>query len=488
MTNEHPIKSPRKLIEVALPLDKINEEAARRKRKAPKGYPTTLHKWWAQRPVAAARAVIFGQLVNDPSWKWEIEHPGEIPPGHLKATWAKSRKRLFSILDDMIKWENTVDDTVLDRARVEIQRSWEETCELNKDHPQAGTLFNPKTPPSLCDPFSGSGTIPMEGQRLGLRVFASDLNPVAVLIGKASFDVPTRFAGRAPIGPQVEAESELLREGWPRATGLAEDVRRYGSWVEAEARKRVGRLYPQIEITKEMVKGRADLKGQSGTKVDVVAWIWARTVKSPNPAFSDVHIPLAGTFLLSTKSGKEAFVDPVIEGRNYHFAVKVGKPPAEASGGTKLAKGNSFRCLLSNTPIPYSYVDEEISAGRGGFKMMAVVVDGPHGRQYLPATEEMERLALGAKAAWKPETPTRGTFGSNAQGRIYGFRTFGDYFLPRQLSTLTTLCDLLADVRNKVKADAASKGFPEDDRGLEAGGCGAAAYADAIRAHPPMLD
>jgi len=184
------VKSPRKLIEVALPLDAINAEAALRKRKAPAGYPTAIHKWWAQRPPAAARAVIFAQFVNDPSWKWELENPGVIPPGHLKASWAASRKRLFKIIEDLVLWENTTNEAVLERARAEIRRSWREACELNKDHPQAAELFNPDKLPALHDPFAGGGTIPLEAQRLGLETYASDLNPVAVLINKAMSEIP----------------------------------------------------------------------------------------------------------------------------------------------------------------------------------------------------------------------------------------------------------------------------------------------------------
>ena len=209
----HPIKSPRKLIEVALPLDAINEESARRKRKAPGGYPTTLHKWWAQRPVAAARAVIFSQLVNDPSWKWESDHSGKIPPSHLKASWAKSRKRLFLIIEDLVKWENTNNEGVLEKARSEIRKSWAEVCELNRDHPHASELFNPLKLPSLHDPFAGGGSIPMEGQRLGLEVFASDLNPVAVLINKAMIEIPPKFAGRLPVGPVSTGSPPALSMG-----------------------------------------------------------------------------------------------------------------------------------------------------------------------------------------------------------------------------------------------------------------------------------
>jgi putative DNA methylase len=287
MTATHPVKSPKKLIEVALPLDAINVAAAREK-SIRHGHPSTLHLWWARRPLAAARAVIFGQLVSDPSWKWELEHPGEVPPSHLKASWAASRKRLFSIIEDLVKWENTTNEEVLERARAEIRKSWRETCELNKDHLQAAELFNPEKLPPLHDPFAGGGTIPLEAQRMGLEAYASDLNPVAVLINKAMIEIPPKFAGRAPVGPLTKGErvSGLgLQHDWPGATGLAEDVRRYGAWMRDEALKRIGHLYPPVEITAEMAEDRLDLKPLIGQKRTVIAWLWALGQK-PQPGLS----------------------------------------------------------------------------------------------------------------------------------------------------------------------------------------------------------
>lgn len=245
MMSSYPVKSPKKLIEVALPLGAINEEAALRKRKAPGGYPTTLHSWWAQRPVAAARAVIFAQLVNDPSWRWELERPGEVPPNHLKASWAANRKRLFQIISELVKWETTTDEELLEKARAEIRRSWRETCELNHDHPEAATLFDPERMPGLHDPFAGGGTIPLEAQRLGLEAFASDLNPVAVLINKAMIEIPPKFAGKPPVNPEAYRTKRSSAHKWNGAQGLAEDVRYYGKWMRDEAEKRIGHLYPK---------------------------------------------------------------------------------------------------------------------------------------------------------------------------------------------------------------------------------------------------
>jgi hypothetical protein len=256
-----------------------------------------------RRPLAAVRAVLFGQMVNDPSWKWEMEHPGEIPPNNLKASWAASRKRLFGILEELVTWDNTTNEDVIEKARAEIRKSWRESCELNEDHPQAGELFDPNKIPALHDPFAGGGAIPLEAQRLGLDAYASDLNPVAVLINKARIEILSKFAGRPPVNPEKRKENALIEREWRGAQGLAEDVRYYGRWMRDEAAKRIGHLYPTIEVTEEMAKDRLDLKALIGHELTVVAWLWARTVKSPNPAFRHVHVPLLSTFTLSGKEG-----------------------------------------------------------------------------------------------------------------------------------------------------------------------------------------
>ena len=335
MTMSHPVISPKKLIEVALPLDAINAAAAQAKSQFATATRPTLHLWWARRPLAAARAVIFAQLVHDPEDLWRCQNPGQEPNQQVKGHWTKARARLFKIIEDLVLWENTTKESVLKPARDEIRKAWRETCELNKDHPQAKELFDPEKMPGLHDPFAGGGTIPLEAQRLGLEASASDLNPVAVLINKAMIEIPPKFAGKPPVHP--DAKNPLLT--WSGAAGLAEDVRRYGAWMRDEAFKRIGHLYPPIEITKEMVKERPDLKPYEGEKLTVIAWLWARTVKSPNPAFSHVDVPLASTFVLSSKEGKEAYVEPVIEQDGYRFTVKVGKPSAEAKAGTKAARG-----------------------------------------------------------------------------------------------------------------------------------------------------
>ena len=462
----------KKLIEVALPLDAINAASAREK-SIRHGHPSTLHLWWARRPLAAARAVIFAQMVDDPS-----AHPDLFP---TEADQEKERERLFDILKDLVLWENTTNEKVLEQARQEIRKSWRRTCADNTDHPRAAELFDPDKLPAFHDPFAGGGALPLEAQRLGLEAHASDLNPVAVLINKAMIEIPPKFAGQSPVNPASREERSLIEREWKGAQGLAEDVRYYGQWMRDEAERRIGHLYPQVEITEAMVRERPDLERYKGRKLTVIAWLWARTVRSPNPAFADVEVPLAATFMLSTKKGKEAYIEPVIEGRGYRFVVKVGTPEdAEAAkAGTKLSQG-SFRCLLSDVPIRYEYINDEANAGRMKERLMAIVVAGDRSRVYLSPTSEAEAVARSAKPTWRPDAPSRGTWASNAQGRRYGFRTFGDYFTPRQLVALTTLSNLVAEAVERIKRDAANSDLPNDGRPLRDGGTGAMAYAEAV--------
>ncbi len=472
-----PVKSPKKLIEVALPLDAINEAAAREK-SIRHGHPSTLHLWWARRPLAAARAVIFAQMVNDPGY----QQGGGFRYGVNKEKARKERERLFDIIKDLVKWENTNNEEVLERARAEIRRSWRETCELNKDHPDAARLFNPDKLPAFHDPFAGGGAIPLEAQRLGLESYASDLNPVAVTINKAMIEIPPRFAGRSPVGPlsAEEADGVLVKDGnWKGAQGLAEDVRHYGAWMREEAQKRIGHLYPQVEVTEAMAEERPDLKEYVGKKLTVIAWLWARTVKSPNPAYSDIEVPLVSTFVLSSKAGKEAYVEPVIEGRGYRFTVKKGVPPASAKNGTKLARGANFKCLLSNMPIDSDYIKDEGINGRMNSRLLAIVAEGHRGRIYLSPIDEHAIIAQSAVATWKPETPLPDD-PRNFWTVAYGLKTYGDLFTPRQLVALTTFSDLVGEAIEKCRRDAVAAGCSDDDQSLESGGQGATAYAQAV--------
>jgi len=470
----HPVISPKKLIEVALPLDAINVASAREK-SIRHGHPSTLHLWWARRPLATARAVIFSQLVNDPEDLWRCQNPGVEPNQQVKGHWTKARAKLFKIIEDLVLWENTTNEAVLKPAREAIRQSWRESCELNKDHPQAKQLFDPAKMPGLHDPFAGGGTIPLEAQRLGLEAYASDLNPVAVLINKSMIEIPPKFAGKAPVHP--DATNPLMN--WGGAAGLAEDVRSYGGWMHAEGLKRIRHLYPPIEITKAIVKDRPDLKQYEGEKLTVIAWLWARTVKSPNPAFSHVDVPLASTFILSSKEGKEAYVEPVIEKGGYCFTVKVGKPPVEAKAGTSFGKQKGFRCLMSQTPMNFDYLRSEGMARRMGQRLMAVVAEGTKGRVYLSPTAEHEAIANEARPTWKPETPIPAK-ALSIRVPLYGMSTHGDLFTPRQLVALTTFTDLVGEARERIRGDAVAAGLADDDRGLDTGGTGAKAYGEAV--------
>lgn len=475
----YPIKTPKKLIEVALPLDAINAACSREK-SIRHGHPSTLHLWWARRPLAAARAVIFAQMVNDPG--------GErgYYAGMTKAQAQIERERLFKIIEDLVLWENTNNEEVLERARAEIRKSWRETCELNKSHPQATELFNPEMLPGFHDPFAGGGAIPLEAQRLGLESYASDLNPVAVTINKAMIEIPPKFAGRAPVGPEVAADKVGKKkatrdafEDWSGAKGLAEDVRRYGAWMREVAQQRIGHLYPTIEVNAEMVAKSPDLAQYQGDKLTVIAWVWARTVRSPNPAFSHVEVPLASTFILSSKSGKEAYVQPVIDGDSYRFEVKVGIAPSSVHAGTTAGKRNAFICLLSDSPVDYKYIRIEGQAGRMGQRLMAIVAEGKRGRVYLSPTQEQIQMAESARPTWSPEMDLPNN-PRDFKTPNYGLTKFSDLFTARQLVTLTTFSDLVQEAIIRVRDDALSAGMADEGLGLDQGGTGATAYAEAV--------
>jgi putative DNA methylase len=451
----------KKLIEVALPLEDINREAAR-ENYIYKGNPSGIHKWWAQRPLAACRAMVFASIVDDPS-----EHVPELLAdtgkraaaekelkarkkawAGLKATFDKAssagmksvadpgalpeieeiieeqeRERLFNIIRELVKWENSNNDRVMTLARAEILRSTD------------------GNPPPVCDPFCGGGSIPLEAQRLGLEAHASDLNPVPVLITKALIEIPPKFAGKAPVNP--EAKEKLSASGsWRGAAGLGEDIRYYGQWMRDEAEKRVGHLYPKVKLPKE----------QGGGEATVIAWLWARTVASPNPVAKGAHVPLMRSFWLSTKPGKKTWLEPVIEkgGLTYRFEVRTGK--GEPRAGT-VGRGADV-CLLTNAPMTRDYIRAEAKAGRMGVRLMAIVADGPNGRTYVSPNAEHEVLAVNTKGPVDaPESEIVGDL-RYLTPVTYGMTKHRDLFTPRQLTTLSTLSSLVSKVRDKVLADS----------------------------------
>ena len=469
------VKSPKKLIEVALPLDDINVASAREK-SIRHGHPSTLHLWWARRPLATARAVLFAQMVNDPGYERHLQR------GVNKKEAAKERERLFDIIKKLVLWENTNNEAVLREARAEIEKSWRETCALNKNHPQADELFNPDKLPAFHDPFAGGGSIPLEAQRLGLESYASDLNPVAVLINKAMIEIPPKFAGHKPVGPVPKGEKQgTLHEDWSGARGLAKDVRRYGEWMREEAQKRIGHLYPPVEITADMAQERPDLKPLVGQKLTVIAWLWARTVKCPNPACG-CEMPLLSSFILSSKAGKETYLTPKFrEDLGLSFDVTTKKPTqlGDPKKGLKRGMSGIFECINCKTVTTRNYTAEQATKIGLGAVQTAIVCNGKNRRIYLPAKYGMVPDVI-------PEPNTAGlTVGLAPNPRDVWCRNFGlntpaDLFTPRQLIALTTFSDLVQVARQKVNQDAVSAGMDDDGLGLDDGGSGAAAYADAL--------
>ncbi len=511
----------KKLIEVALPLKEINEQSAREK-SIRHGHPSTLHLWWARRPLAACRAVLFAQLVDDPSSDPAYRRPdGSVDEDRAGI----KRAELFNLIEKLVRWENSNNPDVINRARAEIARCVAsrkiELGELKKEtiiygrgegkeHPdgplpndgrytawqidcrlataEAVNHFLGKYAPPVLDPFAGGGSIPLEAQRLGLRVHASDLNPVPVLINKALIEIPPKFAGLPPVNPDWQKKSreeKTLQSSWQGARGLAEDVRWYGRWMRDKAEKRIGHLYPKVKITQEMVDdGRPDLKPWLGQELTVIAWLWARTVASPDPSVGGKHVPLVRSFWLSKKKGKEAYVQPVVdrEKGTYEFKVKVGKPTDgfDPDKGTKPSgRGSNFECILSGSPIDGNYIKSMGQSEGLQSRLMAVVCEGVRGRIYLNPIEEMELTAREANPLWKPEFDLIGK--SADQLPLYGMKQYWQLFTPRQLTALTTFSDLVTEARKKVLEDAKKADIhPNDDRPLNEGGNGPQAYADAV--------
>lgn len=435
MTSDYQVPK-RKLIEVALPLEAINRESAREK-SIRHGHPSTLHLWWARRPLAAARAVLFAQLVDDPS-----SHPEEFPTVELQR---KERERLHKLVERLVVWENIQNEKLLAEAHAEILKSTD------------------GNPPPILDPFAGGGTIPLEAQRLGLEAHASDLNPVAVLINKALIEIPPKFTGQLPVNP--DAARNQLGHPWPRATGLAEDVRRYGQWMRDEAEKRIGHLYPKATLP-------------DGSQATVIAWIWARTVTCPNPACGIV-MPLMRTWWLGRKRGNEAYVVPTVADGKVSFTVGHGPrlPPATDGDGTIGRTGAV--CIACRAAVELSHIRAEGRAGRMGTQLMATVAESTRGRTYLGATQEHEFAAEVDRPINAPdgEIPTQAP---SFRVQAYGFKHYSDLFTARQLTSLTTFSDLVAEARERVLADALQAGMPDDGLRLEIGGTQATAYADAV--------
>ena len=470
---------PKKLIEVAMPLDRINEAAAKEK-SIRHGHPSTLHLWWARRPLAAARAVIFGQLVNDPSWRWELEQHELEPPASLRASWAASRQRLFSIIEELVQWENTNNRTLIAKARAEILKSWREVCVVNANHPLAATLFNPNELPDFHDPFAGGGTLPIEAQRLGLKAHASDLNPVAVLINKAMIEIPDRFQGIRPVNSAHTIKMDLLTTSWPELKGLAEDIRFYGQWMRDQAERRIGNLYPRAVVNADIVKKYPHLKSKLGASLPVIAWLWARTVKCPNPACSR-QMPLLSSCILSARTGQFCYLWPVIEQGVISFDVRDTPPPnvADPKKGFKRGMSGVFECAFCGTVTSRNYVaDQATSLGLGSVQT-AVVVETKEGRTYLPAITSLLPVEI-PQADLSGLEPELAPNPRDVWCRNFGLLRPKDLFTARQLVALTTFSDLIREAANLVKVDAVAAGIRDCSTPLRDGGNGATAYAEAV--------
>lgn len=425
----------KKLIEVAIPLEAINAASAREK-SIRHGHPSTMHLWWARRPLAACRAVLFAQLVDDPS-----SHPDRFPTQEAQEA---ERKRLFEIIGELVKWESSTNEEVLERARTEIRKS----C--------GGKL------PPVYDPFSGGGSIPLEAQRLGLPAYGSDLNPVAVIVGKAMIEIPPKFKNWTPIHPGLKERNQ-----YRNAEGLAEDVKYYGEWMRSKALERIGHLYPRISLPKEYGSGQGA----------VIAWIWTRTVRSQNPALGGAHVPLMKSSWLSAVKGNIAWVEIVVDRTSNSYSFDVRRHGAPETDGT--VQRTAAICAISGDTIPLSYIQEEGRAKRLGNKLAAIVCENESGKYFVNADDYHQSVALELDLDDEIDT-TIEHWRSCTNCVVYGFDTFHSLFTKRQLKALRTFSDLVAEAREVVLQDALAFGLSNDDASLEEGGVGAQAYADAV--------
>lgn len=509
MTTKHTkadLPPRKKLIEVALPLEAINRESAREK-SIRHGHPSTLHLWWARRPLAACRAVLFASLVDDPSSDPAYRNAdGSVDEERA----GEKRAELFNLIEELVKWENSNNPKVINAARAEIARCVAsrkiETGELVKDTPIALRLPEPewtgKPPreltakpwdfvirrakpeqvdafllehaPPVLDPFCGGGSIPLEAERLGLDAVATDLNPVPVLITRTLIESPHKFAGMTPVSGAADAavgsETTMMfgsTDGgpdtafrtWPSTDSLAIDVEHYGKWVRSEAESRLGHLYPTVPVTQALVAKRPDLEPYLGQELTILAWIWARTVPSPNPAFSKHHTPLPATFNLCTKSGKEAWLHAARVDNRIEFSVRMGKPPAnrasEIKSGAKISRGK-FKCLLSDSPIPPQYLKDCGHNKLIGSQLMAVVAEGQRERLYLSPADvpgvQCERATLFDDV---PTPPISGYFNP----WVYGYDSVGSLFNDRQTQSLQVFSDLVSEVFEKVQRDGGTREY-----------------------------
>lgn len=432
----------KKLIEVDLPLDDINRESAREK-SIRHGHPSTLHLWWARRPLAACRAVIFASLVDDPSACEEFR---------TSEAQTEERERLHELIKQLVKWENNTNETVLAAARYEIARSIARSHgETAPKEADAVLRYLDEKALPIYDPFCGGGSIPLAAQQLGLRAVASDLNPVAVLLNKAMIELPHPFRNQPPVNPEADPLGMFVGTGrkrkqvsWTGTAGLADDIRYYGRWMREEAYKRIGEFYPKV-------------KTGDGTEATVIAWLWARTVPCANPACR-IPMPLLKTFQLSTKKGNEYWARPVVDRESNTISFVVQNHDAGVPDKGTVNRNGAI-CLACKTPVRLSYVREQAKTGRMGETMTAIVAEGDRGRLFLSPTSEHIQAALSAKPAWKPRQTIPDT--PKVSGLVYGMTHWHQLFTERQLTVLTTFSDLLEEIRPQITRNGAPENYAD---------------------------
>lgn len=450
-----PIKTPKKLIEVALPLDDINAASGKEK-SIRHGHPSTLHLWWARRPLAAARAVIFAQMVNDPGY----QQGNGFRYGVNKEQAAIEREKLFNIIRDLVKWENTNNEEVLARAREAIRKSWRETCELNRDHPESAELFDPDKLPDFHDPFAGGGAIPLEAMRLGLEAHATDLNPIPVLINKCQLEVISRFDIKKP----VSGEPKDFLENDSRSS-IGHDFVFYANRVLDISKEEISDNYQEVSLPEEM----------GGGKAPVITWLWCRTVASPNPIANGQHTPLIKSPFLSNRKGRYIWVDVSIEEPgNLSFSIKssTNKPTIKGTIGRAGAT-----CLYSNSPIPLSYIREQGKNGALGQRIIAAVVIVGGKKVYISG-DEVNFPEVSVPAELPSSEILHWSGCTNVC--VYGMTKFEDLFNSRQKSAMHTFAKNINNIHSEIVAAAKKSGLDDNGQPFSSGASGATAYADAI--------